>query len=66
MVYRAFYNYDWFFHLATLGTKGGQMTKPIIIVKMPCKLLYVIKVKRILNKMFHFLALLDTRIFGHL
>ena len=28
--------------------KGGQVTKPIIVVKMPCKLLYVIKVlKRI-------------------
>ena len=22
--------------------KGGQVTKPIIVVKMPCKLLYVI------------------------
>ena len=27
------------------GTKGGQVTKPIIVVKMPCKLLYVIQVK---------------------
>ncbi len=26
------------------------MTKPIIVVKMPCKLLYVIQVKRILKK----------------
>ena len=25
--------------------KGGQVTKPIIVVKMPCKLLYVIQVK---------------------
>ena len=25
--------------------KIGQMTKPIIVVKMPCKLLYVIQVK---------------------
>ena len=24
--------------------KGGQVTKPIIVVKMPCKLLYVIQV----------------------
>ena len=39
------------------------MTKPIIVVKMPCKLLYVIQVK-ILNKMFNFLALLDIRVFG--
>ena len=30
----------------TLGViKGGQVTKPIIVVKMPCKLLYVIQVK---------------------
>ena len=25
--------------------KSGQVTKPIIVVKMPCKLLYVIQVK---------------------
>ena len=25
--------------------KGGQVTKPIIVVKMPCKLLYVIQFK---------------------
>ena len=25
--------------------KGGQVTKPIIVVRMPCKLLYVIQVK---------------------
>ena len=24
--------------------KGGQVTKPIIVVKIPCKLLYVIQV----------------------
>ena len=36
------------------------MTKPIIVVKMPCKLLYIChSSKRILNKMFNFLALLD-------
>ena len=29
--------------------KGGQVTKPIIVVKMPCKLLYVIQVKGFLN-----------------
>ena len=39
------------------------MTKQIIVVKIPCKLLYVI---RILNKMFNFLALLDIRVFGRL
>ena len=40
------------------------MTKPIIVVKMPCKLLYVIQVaKKILNKMFN---LLDIRAFGRL
>ena len=42
------------------------MTKPIIVVKMPCKLLYVIQVKGILNKMFNFLALLDITDFGRL
>ena len=43
------------------------MTKPIIIVKMPCKLLYVChSSKRILNKMFNFLALLDIRVFDRL
>ena len=44
---------------------GGQVTKPIIVVKMPCKLLYVIQVKGFL-KMFNFLALLDIRVFGRL
>ena len=39
------------------------MTKPIIVVKVPCKLLYVIQVK---DKMFNFLALLDIRVFGRL
>ena len=38
------------------------MTKPIIVVKMPCKLLYVIQVKGFFN----FLALLDIRVFGRL
>ena len=28
--------------------KGGQVTKPIIVVKMPCKLLYIVQVKRFL------------------
>ena len=32
------------------GTKGGQVTKPIIVVKVPCKLLYVIQVKEFLLK----------------
>ena len=42
--------------------KGGQVTKPIIVVKVPCKLLYVChSSERILNKMFNFLALLDIR-----
>ena len=39
--------------------KGGQVTKPIIVVKVPCKLLYVIQVKEML-------ALLDIRVFGRL
>ena len=29
---------------------GGQVTKPIIVVKVPCKLLYVIQVKEFLIK----------------
>ena len=66
-----FHYYDWLCHLATLlkmmVQKGGQVTKPIIDVKMPCKLLYIChSSKRILNKMFNFLALLDIRVFGRL
>ena len=34
------------------------MTKPIIVVRVPCKLLYVIQVKEFLIKMFNFLAYL--------
>ena len=30
--------------------QGGQVTKPIIVVKVPCKLLYVIQVKEFLIK----------------
>ena len=30
--------------------KGGQVTKPIIVMKVPCKLLYVIQVKELLIK----------------
>ena len=30
--------------------QGGQVTKPIIVVKMPCELLYVIQVKGFLIK----------------
>ena len=30
--------------------KGGKVTKPIIVVKVPCKLLYVIQVKEFLIK----------------
>ena len=32
------------------SNKGGQVTKPIIVVKVPCKLLYVIQVKEFLIK----------------
>ena len=43
------------------------MIKPIIVVKVPYKLLYVChSSERILNKMFNFLALLDIRVFGRL
>ena len=47
------------------SAKGGQVTKPIIVVKMPCKQVCHSS-KRILNKMFNFLALLDIRVFGRL
>ena len=30
--------------------KGGKVTKPIIVVEVPCKLLYVIQVKEFLIK----------------
>ena len=42
-----FYKYDWLCHLAIFITfrykKGGQVTKPIILVKICYKLLYVIQ-----------------------
>ena len=50
---------------SVLKNKGGQMTKPII-VKMPCKLLYIIQVKRLLLKGYNFLALPDIKVFGRL
>ena len=31
--------------LKMMVQKGGQVTKSIIVMKMPCKLLYVIQVK---------------------
>ena len=40
--------------------KDGQVTKPIIVVKMP-KLLYIIQVKRFL-KGYNFLALPDMQL----
>ena len=45
--------------------KGGQVTKPIIVVRIPCKLLYVIQVRGFLIKIFNFLALPDIKVFGH-
>ena len=44
---------------------GGQVTKPMIVVKMPCKLLYIIQVKGFLINV-QLLALLDIRVFGRL
>ena len=49
-----------------LVQKGGQVTKPIIVVKIPCKLLYVIQVKEFLIKCTTSLALLDIRDFDRL
>ena len=49
------------------GQSEAIMTKPIIVVKMPSKLRIVChSSKRILNKMFDFLALLDIRVLGRL
>ena len=50
-----FHNYDWLCHLATFfvlyNYKSGQVTKPIIVVKICYKLLYVIQVvKKIFDK----------------
>ena len=39
--------------------KGGQVTKPIIVVKIPYELLCIIQVKGFLIKCFNFLTLLD-------
>ena len=54
MTYNTLQGIDWLCHLATLlkmmVQKDGQVTKPIIVVKMPCKLLYVIQVKGFLIK----------------
>ena len=40
------------------------MTKPIIVGKMPCKLMYIIQVKRFLMKGYNFLTLPDIKVFG--
>ena len=57
--------YDWLCHLATFlyqsYYKGGQVTKPIILVKIFYKLLYVIQAS-ILGD---FLASTDIKDFGH-
>ena len=45
--------------------KGGQVTKPIMVVKIPCELLCVIKVKGVfINNQLNFLALDDIRAFS--
>ena len=45
----------------------GQVTKPIIVVKVPCKLLYVIQVKEFLIKCStSWPYLIDIRVFGRL
>ena len=63
-----FHKYVWFYHLATfitrLAQKGGQVTKPIIIVKTCYKtILYFIQV---VWNIFDgdFLASADTKAFG--
>ena len=44
--------------------KGGQVTKPIILVKISYKLLYVIQVVEI-SLIGDFLASADIKAFGH-
>ena len=45
--------------------KGGQVTKPIMVVKIPCELLCVIKVNGFfINNQLNFLALDDIRAFS--
>ena len=45
--------------------KGGQVTKSIIVVKIPCEQLCVIKVKGFfINNQLNFLALDDIRAFS--
>ena len=45
--------------------KGGQVTKPIMVVIIPCELLCVIKVKGyFINNQLNFLALDDIRAFS--
>ena len=51
-----FHNYDWVCQLTTTTSllriyKGDQVTKPILVVKMPCKLFpYVIQVVKNISK----------------
>ena len=55
--------YDWLCHFATFLYKGVQGIKPIIVVKVSYKLLYITQVKDFLI-MSNSLALLDIRAFG--
>ena len=46
-------------------SKGGQVTKPVMVVKIPRELLCVIKVKGFfINNQLNFLALVDIRAFS--
>ena len=45
--------------------KGAQVTKPVIVVKIPCKLLYVIQVVKKTFDISNFLASADIKVFGH-
>ena len=57
-----FHKYDWLCHLTTFFRyKGGQVTKPIILVKICYKLLYVIR--GVENKVTNLLASADMRVF---
>ena len=48
------------------SVQGGQVTKPIMVVKIPCELLCVIKaIGFFINNQLNFLALDDIRAFSH-
>ena len=54
-----------FSHHRFIINKGGQVTKPIIVVKICYKLLYIIQVVKKRFLISNFLASTDIKVFGH-